>query len=63
MGYDINPSKGMLLRIFDHFMLIYLDFRRFPRGFTRFEALGTQNNTGGIGYDSHPHKDMIIRLF
>ena len=24
--------------------------------FTRFEALGTQDNTGGIGYDNNPSK-------
>ena len=36
MGYDSNPSKGMLLRFFEHFMLIYRDFRRFSLCFHAF---------------------------
>jgi hypothetical protein len=37
-------------------MLNYRDFQRFSRVRTRLEPPKTQENTGGMGYDSHPFK-------
>ena len=39
-GYDSNPSKGVLFRLFDYFMLIYRHFRRFSLGFHAFRSSG-----------------------
>jgi hypothetical protein len=51
----------MLVRLFDHFILNYLDFRHFSRVWTHLGALGIQSKAGGMGYDGHPPK--IVGLF
>ncbi len=51
-------TKGMLVRLFDHFMLNCLDFSHFSRVWTHLGVLGTQGNTGGMGYDSHPSQKV-----
>src|SRR5258707_8897075 len=53
----------MLFRPFNHFMLFIAILGDFHAAFTRFEPLGTQDNTGGMDYDNHPCKGMLIRFF
>ena len=53
----------MLFRPFNHFMLFIAILGDFHPVFTRFEPLGTQDNTGGMDYDNHPCKGMLIRFF
>jgi hypothetical protein len=51
-----QPSlqNSMLFRLVYYFMLILAILGDFPRVLTRLEVLGTQEDTGGMGYGSHP---------
>ena len=58
MGYESHPS--MLVSKFDFLTIlcwiiaILGDFDAIVTRLDTLRALGTQGNTGGVGYDSHP---------
>ena len=60
MGYGSHPSKwyviSHLIRFFDHFILIFRDFRLFSHVMMHLEAPGIREDTAGVVYGSHPSK-------
>jgi hypothetical protein len=56
MDYDSHSSKWYVIPTFGYFILNYRDFRRFSRVMARLDTPEIQENTGGMGYSSHPSK-------